>query len=167
MSKRSSSEFGLAVSGLIGVVILIAVVYLLTAGRFAAQSASPGTPDEIAARLAPVGKVALSGAEAPVSAGAPAPASGTSDQGADAGASVDGGAAIYQQACVACHATGVAGAPKLGDKAAWEARIAQGLDQLLHTAISGKGAMPPRGTCAACTDEELKSAIEYMISQVQ
>ena len=80
---------------------------------------------------------------------------------------MDGGAAIYQQACVACHATGVAGAPKLGDKAAWEARIAQGLDQLLHTAISGKGAMPPRGTCAACTDEELKSAIEYMISQVQ
>ena len=75
--------------------------------------------------------------------------------------------AIYKQACFACHDTGAANAPKLGDKAAWEPRIAQGLDQLLSTAISGKGAMPPRGTCATCSDEDLRIAIEYMVSKAQ
>ena len=61
----------------------------------------------------------------------------------------------------------VAGAPKFGDKAAWEPRIAQGIDAMLSTAINGKGAMPPRGTCMDCSDADLKAAIEYMISNSQ
>ena len=75
------------------------------------------------------------------------------------------GQAIYQQSCQSCHATGVANAPKLGDKEAWAPRIATGMDAMFATAISGKGAMPPKGACMACTDDDRKAAIEYMVSQ--
>jgi cytochrome c5 len=77
------------------------------------------------------------------------------------------GQQIYQTACQACHATGVAGAPKLGDKEAWAPRIAQGMDTMLANATNGKNAMPPKGTCASCTEADLKAAIEYMVSQSQ
>lgn len=77
------------------------------------------------------------------------------------------GQAIYQQSCQSCHATGVANAPKLGDKAAWESRIALGVDALLASAIKGKNAMPPKGACMNCSDADLKAAIEYMVSQAQ
>lgn len=75
------------------------------------------------------------------------------------------GQKTYQASCQACHASGAAGAPKLGDKAAWAPRIATGMDAMLAVAIKGKVAMPPRGACAACTDDDLKAAIEYMVSQ--
>ena len=77
------------------------------------------------------------------------------------------GQKTYQSSCQSCHASGVAGSPKLGDKAAWAPRIATGVDAMLAVAIKGKGAMPPRGACAACTDDDLKAAIEYMVSQSQ
>lgn len=77
------------------------------------------------------------------------------------------GEQIYQTRCSACHATGVAGAPKLGDKAAWAPRIATGQDALLASVTNGKGAMPPKGTCMECSEEDLKAAIVYMTSQVE
>ena len=77
------------------------------------------------------------------------------------------GQKIYQASCQACHATGAANAPKLGDKAAWAPRIATGIDAMLAVAIKGKIAMPPRGACASCSDADLKAAIEYMVSQSQ
>lgn len=70
--------------------------------------------------------------------------------------------AKYNMYCVACHSTGAAGAPKTGDKAAWEARLAGGVDVLVANAVTGKGAMPPKGLCADCTDAELKEIIEFM-----
>jgi cytochrome c5 len=73
------------------------------------------------------------------------------------------GKQIYEQVCIACHGSGVAGAPKFGDKAAWANRISQGVDALYQSALKGKGAMPPRGGFAG-TDDELKVAVEYMIS---
>ena len=162
MSEHKSTEFGTAMSGLIAVAVLIAVVYSVTAGRFAAKGTSAESPDAVAARLAPVGKVNLAGAAAPAPAAAPAAAAA-----APAVADEGPGAATYQKVCFACHATGAANAPKLGDKAAWEPRVAQGIDTLLQTAINGKGAMPPRGTCMDCSDADLKAAIEYMISNSQ
>lgn len=75
------------------------------------------------------------------------------------------GKKVYDSACTACHTTGIANAPKPDDKAAWEPRVAQGMDGLLKTAINGKGAMPPRGGNPAVTDEELKAAIIYMTKQ--
>jgi len=156
VSEHRSSEFGTAMSGLVGVVILVALVYVLTVVQFSGER-SAGTPAEIRARIAPVESATLADAE-PSYAAAPAATPNAADEGP--------GVAIYQTACMVCHEPGAAGAPKLGDKAVWEPRIAQGLDQLLQTAIDGKGAMPPRGTCMACTDEDLKLAIEYMLIQV-
>ena len=74
------------------------------------------------------------------------------------------GAELYKQSCAACHATGVAGAPKVGDKAAWDPRIAEGMGVMMHIAINGKGAMPPRGASSA-SDDELRNAVLYMVSE--
>ena len=71
--------------------------------------------------------------------------------------------ALYAQTCSVCHATGVAGAPKLGDKAAWGPRIAQGIDTLTANAIKGKGAMPPKGGSSA-SDDEVKAVVNYMVA---
>ena len=71
--------------------------------------------------------------------------------------------ALYNQVCSACHATGVAGAPKVGDKAAWTPRAGQGVDALTASAIKGKGAMPPKGGSSA-SDAEIKGVVAYMVS---
>ena len=74
---------------------------------------------------------------------------------------------VYAKSCVSCHGTGAAGAPKMGDKAAWSARIAKGSDALYTSSIKGIAgtAMMPKGTCAACSDDELKAAVDYMVSK--
>jgi len=77
--------------------------------------------------------------------------------------SVNADKKTYDTRCVACHATSVAGAPKFGDKAAWAPRIATGIDTMMGVVKKGKGAMPPNGGCADCTDAQLKSTIQYMI----
>jgi cytochrome c5 len=74
------------------------------------------------------------------------------------------GEELYKAVCGACHETGVAGAPKTGDKAAWAPRIGLGLVTLTKTSITGKGAMPPKGGSDA-TDEELSRAIAYMANK--
>ena len=75
----------------------------------------------------------------------------------------EGGEKIYQQACMMCHGAGVAGSPMTGDKAAWAARIAQGRDKLVSNAIVGIGVMPPKGGQSQLSDEEVASAVDYMI----
>jgi cytochrome c5 len=73
------------------------------------------------------------------------------------------GKAIYDKTCVACHASGVANAPKLGDKAAWAPRAATGKAALLASVVKGKGAMPPKaGTTLG--DDDLTAAIDYMLA---
>jgi cytochrome c5 len=73
----------------------------------------------------------------------------------------------YEETCHICHGPGLAGAPKFGDKADWAPRIAQGFDILVKRAIQGYKAMPPKGTCMACSDEEIKKSVEYMVSHSQ
>ena len=69
-----------------------------------------------------------------------------------------------KSACLACHAAGVAGAPKFGDKAAWAPRVALGIDALTASVIKGKNAMPPKGGAAAASDADIKAAVQYMVS---
>ena len=76
------------------------------------------------------------------------------------------GEALYKQACTVCHAAGIAGAPKSGDKAAWGPRVGSGVDALTASVLKGKGAMPPRGGSAA-SDAEIKAAVEYMLAQLK
>ena len=77
------------------------------------------------------------------------------------------GEAIYNTVCTACHATGVAGAPKTGDKAAWAPRIATGSAALLKSAAEGKNAMPARGGAADLSDAELKAAVDYLVGKAK
>ena len=74
---------------------------------------------------------------------------------------------IYQRFCVACHSTGVGGAPILGDVPQWEETLAKGIEQVYTNSIDGIGAMPPRGTCMDCSDEEIRDTVDYMIEQSQ
>ena len=97
-------------------------------------------------------------APAPVAAPAPAPVAENTV-----------GKSVYGKVCAMCHATGAAGAPKPGDKADWGPRIAQGTDVLNKHALEGftgaKGQMPPRGAAPTLTDDEVKSAVAFMVDQ--
>lgn len=73
------------------------------------------------------------------------------------------GADVYNTKCVACHSTGAAGAPKLGDAAAWSSRAAAGIDSLVAVATAGKGAMPPKGLCMDCSPSEMKAAVQHIL----
>lgn len=73
------------------------------------------------------------------------------------------GKAVYDSTCVACHATGVANAPKFGDKAAWAPRVATGVDVLVKSVVTGKGAMPPKAGNAGLADADIKAAVQYMV----
>ena len=72
---------------------------------------------------------------------------------------------IYTRSCQVCHTTGAAGAPKLGDKNAWAPRIAKGTDAMFSSVLNGLNAMPPRGTCMSCSEDELRAVMQYMIEQ--
>jgi cytochrome c5 len=74
------------------------------------------------------------------------------------------GKEIVETQCVKCHGTGVGGAPKIGDRAAWTPRVKQGLDAVVRSAIHGHGAMPPRGGMADLTDAEVRTAVIYMFN---
>ena len=74
------------------------------------------------------------------------------------------GKALYRQFCFSCHAAGLAGAPKPGDREAWAPRIAKGREQLLRSTVEGMvPGMPPRGLCMDCTDDQLRDIIDYML----
>ena len=140
-----------------------AVVYMTAAvgGTFAEPAApaaaAAATADAAPAAAGPSPQVlaALAAAQAPAAAAAPA--------GGVVKAAAGTGEALYKQACMACHAAGVAGSPKLGDKEAWAPRIKTGLDMLTTSVIKGKGAMPPKGGSAA-SDADIRAAVEYMVT---
>jgi len=117
-----------------------------------------------AVAVAPTPAKAPESQPAPVVPPAPVVAAAPVVAEAPAAPSIDG-KKIYDSACFACHATGVAGSPKLGDKAAWAPRIATGMDALYTTSLKGKGAMPPKGGNMALEDEKVKAAVDYMVSQ--
>ncbi|WP_438863276.1 c-type cytochrome [Neptunicella sp.] len=105
------------------------------------------TKEEIKARIKPVGQVTVAGA-VDESAANSGPRSGED---------------IFKTTCSACHGTGVMGAPKKGNADDWKSRIAQGEDVLIKHAMGGFNAMPPKGTCGDCSEDDIKATIEYMI----
>lgn len=143
-----------------------AMVYLANAagGNFPEPQAAEAEATEPAAAPAaaeaPAPAPATAVAAAPEVVAAPAPA-------ASATVSAAAGEALYKQACAVCHVAGVAGAPKLGDKAAWSPRLGLGVDGLTASVIKGKGAMPPKGGAGAASDAEIQAAVVYMLGTVQ
>ena len=134
-----------------------AVVYMANkaGGKFEEPKSAP----------APTAKAADGGdaAAAAAVAAANTAMAGVKSSAAAAPAAAATGAAppLFAQVCQACHAAGVAGAPKLGDKAAWAPRLAQGIDGMTATVIKGKGAMPPKGGSTA-SEGEIKAVVTYM-----
>lgn len=126
--------------------LLVGVALLVSTFAFAAVS------DGINARTAPVGDLCMSGQEC---AAAPVVVASGPRSGDD----------IYGSKCIACHGTGAAGAPKLGDVAAWAPRIAQGTDALYDHAIKGFKGMPAKGLCLDCSDDEIKATVDHMVAK--
>lgn len=122
-------------------------------------------PLALVALLAACGKSEAPKTEAP----APAPVAAAPAPVAVAAADGGKGADVFKKTCAMCHQTGVAGAPKLGDKADWGPRIAQGKDTLYKHAIEGfngsKGAMPAKGTNPSLSDDEVKATVDFMVSK--
>lgn len=77
------------------------------------------------------------------------------------------GRAVYVQTCAPCHTSGVSGAPRLGDRLAWESRLRTGRNGLIAAVLKGKGAMPPKGGNANLSDSDVSAAVEYMIGMAQ
>lgn len=74
---------------------------------------------------------------------------------------------IYNSNCMACHSTGAAGAPKLGDTAAWSGRLDKGIEQVYANAISGFNGMPAKGLCMTCSDDDIKAVVDYIAENSQ
>lgn len=77
------------------------------------------------------------------------------------------GQSVYNSTCAACHSSGVMGAPKLGDKAAWAPRIKAGMDSVYNFTLKGKGLMPAKGGNASLSDADVKAAVDYMVSRAK
>ncbi len=148
MSQQDKAFFSTFI-GVFAFLVVLAVVFFAIAKTVTKEDKAVVDQKAVAERIKPVGEVTV-GEAAPAAA---------------AGATPRSGEDVVKAVCGMCHAAGVAGAPKIGDKAAWAPRIAQGVDVLVQHAMSGIRAMPPKGTCAACSDAEIKGAVEYLVAQ--
>jgi len=151
VSAQNDSAFLRMFLFILGGLVAFTVIIMFVAGSVSEELEKKQAGDtrlqaEIAKRIAPVGQVEVAAADA-------APAAPKS------------GEQVVAEACNACHGTGALGAPKVGDGAAWEARMGVGLDALVASAIAGKGAMPPRGGAANLSDEEIRAAVVNMLQE--
>ena len=142
-------------SGLLAALVALTVIIFVVAQMVSGSTKAKTSQNEqqIAERIKPVGELAVAGATAVANAVIPT-----------ANAAADKGQQVYNQVCGTCHNAGVANAPKLGDKAAWAPRIAQGNDKLYASSIKGKGAMPPKGGFSG-SDADFKAAVDYMVNK--
>jgi cytochrome c5 len=146
----------------------LALLMLMAAGCSEKEATAPQevAPEQETA-MQPATPEAAPPAEAPEPV-APEPAEApepVAAEPAETQAAAADGEQIYKASCHACHAAGVAGAPKLGDKEAWAPRIAKGNDALLSSVKNGLNAMPPKGACMTCSDDDLGAAVQYMVEQ--
>lgn len=139
------------------------------AAAAAPAAATPAAPAPAAAApaAASAAPAATAAAPAPQAEAAAPKAEAAAPAAAETAAAIDpAGEKLYKSVCFACHSSGVAGAPKTGDKAAWAKYVETGMDAMVKNAIHGVGAMPPRGGSQA-SDAEVKAAVEYMVSQIK
>ncbi|MBC6942883.1 MAG: cytochrome c5 family protein [Xanthomonadales bacterium] len=158
-------------SQLIGFLAVVAVGLGLLALYIHDSNPPAPNPDAqkvVAQRIAPVGGV-YAGDTGRAAMQAAAEAASKAAAGAVAYDGTTDGKTIYDNLCHTCHTAGIAGAPKIGDKADWAARIAQGMDTLDQHAIAGftgkTGVMPPKGGNPALSDEQMKATVAWMVEQ--
>jgi cytochrome c5 len=127
------------------ILLIVMIVQMVTGGLKVDIGGGAMTEDAVAQRLKPVGDVVL--AETGTAPG------------------VRSGAEVVKAVCQACHGAGLVGAPKIGDKAAWQPRLALGVGKLHEHAINGIRSMPARGGNPSLSDAEVNAAVDYMLSQ--
>ena len=163
-SESSDTQFFNSFSLVLGVLIAFAIVLFAVARSIGADSQGAAVllePLHLAAvqrNIAPFSQVAIAGKDNSALAALSAPPGG-----APAASVPSTGEQAFKEVCSACHATGINGAPKIGDHAAWGPRIAQGKDTLYKFAISGKGNMPAKGG-TNWPDATIRMTVDYMVS---
>jgi cytochrome c5 len=159
--KQFFNTFGIV----IGILVAITIAIIAIAGAISARSIdsdnrrNPYAQAQAIERIQPPGEVAVAGA-----------AAAEGGEAVEVAASDDNlGQQTYQRACFACHGTGAAGAPRIGDADDWGTRAGQGRDVLIQHSIEGfmgdKGYMPPKGGQAQLSDEAVVAALDYMLEQ--
>ncbi|WP_341744052.1 c-type cytochrome [Azonexus hydrophilus] len=130
--------------------VLIAILFPLTNKSFESAANNNAGADEAELRIQPVARFQLAKVEV-----------------AEAGGAPKDGPTVYNSVCGACHNTGAAGAPKIDAKGDWTARLGAGNAALYAAVINGKGAMPPKGGAAKLSEDEVKGAVDYILSKVK
>ncbi|WP_342067211.1 c-type cytochrome [Achromobacter kerstersii] len=125
----------------------------------ATAPAAAAAPAAAPAAAAPAAAAPTAAAPAAAAPAAPAPAAAPQQ----AAAVNPAGEKLYKSVCFACHATGVANAPKFGDKAAWDPYIKTGMDAMVKVAMQGKPPMPPKGGAANASEDDIRAAVQYMV----
>lgn len=149
-------------------IIILQCVLAISAMLASVHSIAGSIEDAIDERLTPPGRVCIEGSDCPTAATVSATASVTATTvSATASGPARSGKEVYDTACMACHKTGAAGAPVVGNIQAWSARIAQGTDTLYKNAINGINVMPAKGGCMSCSDDEIQAAVDYMVENSQ
>ena len=163
-SKTAKEAIAIMVLTIVVSIVAILLIMNLVTGGMRIDPDSPAmSEDSIAKRLKPVGEVIVaSGLD---TTGDDAVAG--SEMGVDAAdeGTAAAGEQVYNTVCVPCHVAGLAGAPKIGDKAAWKTRIAQGMDVLYDSAVNGKNTMPAKGGASALPDADIKAAVDLMVAE--
>jgi len=168
--QTTARQFAIMIGLLILVAFLLITIASVVYNRSPKES-NPNTPARVSARIAPAGAVyAGDTGRAAMQAAAAAAAKAATSEVAYGGTT--DGKEIYDHLCTSCHATGVAGAPKTGDKASWAPRIAEGIDTLVKHAIEGYHGpdgnfMPPKGGNPALTDEQVTNAVHWLVDQAK
>ena len=151
------------------VIPVVGIIMIASAITGGLKTTSVGDANAVAERLKPVGTVVIGDVPTPAAESLPVgAASGVKPASSEPIKTVAAGGAgagkkLYDTVCMACHAAGIAGAPKTGDKAAWKPRIATGKEALYNSALHGKNAMPAKGGLASAPDADVKAAVDYMI----
>jgi cytochrome c5 len=163
-TEASDTHFFNSFSVVLGILIAFAIVLFAVARSMGADKQGeqvllePMHLKEVEQNIEPFAHVAIAGQDNSALAALGAPAAA-----APAASVPTSGEAAFTQVCSACHGTGINGAPKVGDHAAWGPRIAQGKELLYQHAIAGKGVMPPRGG-TTWPDATIRMAVDYMVS---
>jgi cytochrome c5 len=159
-------------SFVVPIALISIFAHLVTSGAHSDKNNPALSDDAIAQRLKPAGELVVDPNQpapapaAPVNVAAiapPAPGKAAPAAGGDTAK----GQSIFNTTCTACHSTGAAGAPKIGDKTAWGPRLKDGMPAVYSFAMKGKGAMPPKGGNASLSEADVKAAVDFMVSKVK